>query len=109
MAGKNEEGFLLVEESFAAWGSLLCLAVVEVMQPKLQVERSNCIQDSTERRWKAANGIDRIYVPEGKSGDMQGGESALSVYRMLTAEINFSEARKIGRGIWKMNKFQFKK
>ena len=36
-------------------------------------------------------------------------ESTLSVYTMLTAEINFFKSQKIGRGIWKMNKFLFKK
>lgn len=42
-------------------------------------------------------------------GSCEVGASTLSVYATVIAEINFSEARKIGRGIWKSSKFQFTK
>lgn len=47
--------------------------------------------------------------PDGRVGPCEAGGSTLSVYAMVIAEINFSEARKIGRGIWKSSKFQFTK
>lgn len=57
----------------------------------------------------AANGMDRLYASEGRAEMCKVAESTLSVYTMLTAEINFFISQKIGRGIWKMNKFLFKK
>lgn len=74
------------------------------------MERSNRTQ-----RWRvrtpvrdAANGIDGIYASEGRVEMCKVAESTLSVYMMLTVEINFFRSQKIGRGIWKMKKFLFK-
>ena len=57
----------------------------------------------------AANGMDRLYASEGRAEMCKVAESTLSVYTMLTEEIKFFISQKIGRGIWKMNKFLFKK
>lgn len=40
---------------------------------------------------------------------LKGGQNPLSTYMTVVAEIHFSEARKMGRGVWGMNKFWFKK
>lgn len=57
-----------------------------------------------ERRGKAVNSIDRIYVLEGRA-ELWRWEGVFFVYTMVIVEINFLEVRKIGRSVWKMNKY----
>ena len=47
----------------------------------------------------AANGVDRIYASEGRVEMCKVAESTLSVYTMLTVEINFFKNQKIANTV----------